>query len=94
MLERVGIHICDKSSGARETAQCDISGRDAKSDRHLRTWLSLCPGDSDHSCRAVSIYGNDGIPLLDTRDPKVDNPSRLWPRVLPSVSAPQPEVCA
>ena len=33
----------------------------------------LLPGTSDHNCKAVSIYGSDGKPSLDTRDPKVDN---------------------
>jgi hypothetical protein len=50
-------------------------------------------GDSDHSCRAVSIYGNDGTPSSMLAIPKTIIPPRLWLHVPPLASAPRPEVC-
>ena len=51
------------------------------------------PGDSDHSCRAVPIYGNDGKPSSILTISKSIIPSRLWPPVPPLAFVPRLEVC-
>jgi hypothetical protein len=51
------------------------------------------PEDSDHNCRAVSVYGNDNTPSPILTIPKSIIPSRLWPPVPLSASVPRPEVC-
>jgi hypothetical protein len=92
MLKRVGIHIHDNSRCKEDwSARCFRKRRRTRSAFvHV---VESQPGDSDHSCRAASVYGGDGTPSSRPAIPKSIIPSRPWLHVPPSASAPRQEVC-